>query len=425
MKVELMATALGLSATVFAGPAVISDSVSLTQDAATRKATITYTLAAAEPAIVTVDIQTNTQANAQGDWVSIGGANLGRMSGDVNKAMPAGASGTVTWQADAAWPGHLTGARAVVTAWATNAPPDYMALDLSLKTRRFYASAEEVPFGVQDRRYQTDVLLMRKIPAAGIPWRMGAGSSDECGKSAFEGDELPHEVTLSADYYFGVYPLTQRQYLLIHENAKGSYPDVPGGKSPSSYKGADADVHPVEHICYTYLRGGSSWPGSGHDIADGDKGRMIGRARSLTGVLLDLPTEAQWEFAARGGVGSAYADGTSVWKDSLGWTSDNADYDGNTRAVGQGIANNWGIYDMHGNVWEVCLDWWDPSYYSTSPTENPVGPSASTNYRVTRGGGYSSPSTSARLSKRGYAVYNQEAVNLGVRLACPAVVLGE
>ena len=147
--------------TACASPRIQDNSVAMTQNGATRTVSITYTLLD-EPAVVTVDIQTN--------GVSIGGENLWYFAGDVNKVVAVGPH-TVTWRPDKAWPGNKidSGVRAVVTAWATNTPPNYMVASLvAAQSVNYYANAESVPFGEPAERLEP---LHHPLVDAGMPGR--------------------------------------------------------------------------------------------------------------------------------------------------------------------------------------------------------------------------------------------------------------
>ncbi len=349
--------------------------VTMTQNAFTRLVTITYKLLD-EPGIVTLDVQTN--------GVSIGGEYLTLLAEDVNRKIEndANAVRRILWRPDQTWPNQLItngSVRAVVTAWATNAPPPYMACDLAApNTIRFYPSAEAVPGGVTNIQYKTTKLLMRKIPAANVEWRMGANSSTDPGvASSFFERETVHTVTLTEDFYIGVYEFTQKQYKMID----------------TSYTYTGADDLPVIKP-YSNIRAGT-WPDAGAGAEPGDK-TGIQRLRAQTGInTFDLPTDAQWEFACRAGTDGPYNAGTSV--DDVAWYSGNANA---LQVVGQKLPNRWGLYDMHGNAAEWCLDWYATAPYAAgSSVQDPVGP-ASGSQRCVRSGSYSTEAARVRSAAR-------------------------
>ena len=279
MKKLITFTSAAVAATaLFAAPQV-SD-VALTQDAS-RTVTITYKLKG-EPGIVTVDIQTN--AGEKG-WVSIGGQHLTYFGGDANKVVQPSdtETRTITWKPRKAWPDNQVteNVKAVLSAWALNAPPDYMVVSLTAsKYVRYYTCAENVPFGVSNDMYKTEYLVMRKVPAANVTWRKGSPTT-ETGRSATR--EVPHVITMPNDYYVGVYEVTQRQYELIL------------GTRPSYFKlDADYATRPVESISYEDVRGttGCIWPNNLHAVKSDC---FIGKLRTHSGLNgFDLP---------RGGVG--------------------------------------------------------------------------------------------------------------------------
>jgi sulfatase modifying factor 1 len=197
-------------------------------------------------------------------------------------------------------------------------------------------------------------------------------------------DEKPvHEVCVS-DFYMGKYEVTQRQW----QNIMGGNP---------SHFSSCGDNCPVEKV---------SWD---------DVQNFIGKLNSRTGKRYRLPTEAEWEYAARsGGKSEKYSGGNDV--DAVAWYGSNSG--SRTHPVGQKQPNGLGLHDMSGNVWEWCQDWYGSSYYNQSPRDNPVGPSSGS-ARVVRGGSWYSvaASTRAALRRRSYPVIRYDF--LGFRLALP------
>lgn len=389
------------ASTLFAEPRVDQSAVTLAQDSQSRLVTVGYELTG-EPAVVTVDFQTNTLANAAGDWVSIGDVNFTNVIGDVNQVVQPGVR-TITWQPDKSWPGQRINdgrVRAVVKAWATNAPPDYCAVCLLTDTqidakkaadvtwdiprRRYFVSQEAVPGGVTNNLYKTDFLVLRKIPAAGVVWRMGVYKSTQI-----------HKVRLTRDYYIGIFEMTSAQ--------RGALNGTPG-----------TSTLPNGQQTWNALRGSSSsypWPDAqGNPQHNVSATAPLGVLRTRTGIdTFDFPTEAQWEYACRAGNGgwtynqNPPSDNHSSAKgqiQAVAWCSENwntgTGYDGTSRLhpVGQKPANAWGLYDMLGNAAEWTLDW-NAAYYipedANAVTNNPVGAVTGTQ-KVTRGG---HPSVSA------------------------------
>ena len=139
---------------------------------------------------------------------------------------------------------------------------------------------------------------------------------------------------------------------------------------------------------------------------------FISKLNSLTGKKFRLPTEAEWEFAARGGIKSkGYKYSGSNTLGDVAWYGDNSV--NKTHDVGTKNPNELGLYDMSGNVWEWCNDWW--RYYSSSPSNNPTGPSSGTD-RVSRGGSWLNDASYCRSSNRNYGTPGNRDHNLGLRL---------
>ncbi|MBP5321649.1 MAG: formylglycine-generating enzyme family protein [Kiritimatiellae bacterium] len=196
------------------------------------------------------------------------------------------------------------------------------------------------------------------------------------------------KVTLTNPFYIGIFEVTQKQYELVM------------GKNPSAFKG---DMRPVECVSYDMIRGtseGAKWPASSAVDADS----FIGKIRARTGLDFDLPTEAQWEYACRAGTKSNFNNGGDSEEDlkKLGRYKDSqldgkGGYSEKHTVVGYYMPNAWGLYDMHGNLCEWCLDW--AGDLSNGGTD-PQGP-LSGKHRMLRGGCWSDSKGGCLSSYRG------------------------
>lgn len=201
--------------------------------------------------------------------------------------------------------------------------------------------------------------------------------------------ELPrHEVEISAPFYLGLYPVTQREYRQLM------------GQNPSSFttqEEEEHDWHPVVNVswhdasafCDRFAER-SLWP-----VELDDWSRAASNAKKLT---CHLPTEAQWEYACRGGAQGAFCFGNDESHlVHYAWFGRNAF--GRTLRVGRLEPNSLGLHDMHGNVWEWCHDWYRRDYYARSPRRNPYGPATGMD-RVLRGGAFQDDSSTCRAARR-------------------------
>ncbi len=189
-------------------------------------------------------------------------------------------------------------------------------------------------------------------------------------------------VTLTKPFFCGLFEVTQRQYEL-----------VTGANPCSSTSYGKGNTYPVHYVRYGMIRGssnGAKWPSS----SAVDSSSFMGKLRSCTGLDFDLPTEAQWEYACRAGTTTTYSYGNSANGNYM-WYSSNSS--SKTHPVGSKSANPWGLYDMHGNVWEWCLDWYGTLAYGTDPKGSSYGLQ-----RVYRGGGFGDDGNYCTSSYRSY-----------------------
>ena len=210
------------------------------------------------------------------------------------------------------------------------------------------------------------------------------GATTEQGSDAYDSEYPVHSVTLS-DYYIGRCEVTQELWLAV----MGSWP----GTAPSNSYGVGAN-YPAYYI---------SW---------NDCQEFVAELNRLTGRTFRLPTEAEWEYAARGGNKSRhykYSGSNNIF--DVAWHKGNSG--DKTHAVGTKTANELGIYDMSGNVYEWCSDWYGS--YSAGAQTNPQGPSSGT-YRVLRGGSWNYNASYCRVSNRNYNDPDFSFNGLGLRL---------
>ncbi len=261
---------------------------------------------------------------------------------------------------------------------------------------------QPLPAGVP--RYLTNSLGMKLVLIPAGSFLMGSPIAEQ-GRSADEGPQ--HEVTITRPFYLGVHPVTQEQF----QRLMGTNPShfCRGGRGRDQVKEDDPRLLPVEKVTWgnavTFCRKLSEAP-----------------EESRQGRLYRLPTEAEWEYACRAGSATPFHFGATL-------NSTQANFDGTQpygrtsagpylkrpSAVGSYPPNDFGLFDMHGNVWEWCQDWYAEDFYSSSPSEDPQGPENG-EQRVLRGGCWSSSGTNCRSAYRGRAEPGLHVYRFGFRV---------
>jgi formylglycine-generating enzyme required for sulfatase activity len=177
----------------------------------------------------------------------------------------------------------------------------------------------------------------------------------------FQPEQPQHRVKITKPFYMGVYVVTQAQYKAVM------------GVNPSHFKG---ESNPVEQITWN------------------DAVEFCNKLSAKTRQTVRLPTEAEWEYACRAGTTTPFNTGETISTDQANYdgtftygSGSKGEYRGKTTAVGSFAANGFGLYDMHGNVWQWCQDFYDAGYYKNSPTDDPQGPEKGW-LRVLRGGSW-------------------------------------
>jgi formylglycine-generating enzyme required for sulfatase activity len=438
--VSLITTAMS-ACCLWAVPNV--SNVRMQQRKDSRLVDIRYDLAD-EPAYITLQIETN--------GVALPGGAVAVLTGDVSVRVQPGNDKHIVWHAGAAWPGNKTSAaRANVTAWATNAPPFYMVVDLSGGTGagsfpvRHYADAEALPDGgLTNDVYRTSRLVLRRIrTGAAFPengWFLSGSNHREPGRYAAREDR--HPVRLTKDYYLAIFETTQGQWTRVM------------GGNPSYYQNHPVcwETRPVERVSWRHVRmsadnswnSAAQWPEKGHAVGDSSFMRVL---RDKTGLgAFDLPTEMQWEYACRaattrglywgGGAGSNLTNQTEdaqvnanmrylynggqdnpygtplYWPDTVSW-----EYA--TAKAGSYAPNPWGLYDMLGNVFEWCLDnYSDALGHALAVDPSGVPTSAETGRMHTRrGGSIAIGGMGCRSGYRGSGIDTGTSIDTGFRVA--------
>ena len=272
----------------------------------------------------------------------------------------------------------------------------YMIVDLTKTGERAINYLDEAPKGGWSDEYRKTKIALRKIAPGSFEYQRGKS------------------FKITKPFYIGVFEVTQNQY----EKVMGRK------NNRSKFKG---NMRPVANVSYIDIRGpnkGQGWPKDG--AVDGKS--YLDKLRKKVGMDFDLPTEVQWEYACRAGTkGDFNVDGVEMVK--LGKCRDNGGQKDMHAKVGSFMPNAWGLYDMHGNVWEWCLDRGKNASggfsffnWNSEPKEtetNPKGLMAGSS-RVLRGGSYVHGPGNCSSSLRCCVDPGNRGDDVGFRLACPA-----
>lgn len=255
---------------------------------------------------------------------------------------------------------------------------DEKRLDTSRRVWNRGISSQQETVEVVSKKFPQPIikLIDNMVRVEGGSFMMGG--TPEQGEEAFSDEKPPHKVTVST-FYIGRYPVTQDQWKAVM------------GSNPSYFQG---ERHPVEQVNWT-------------DCQD-----FVKKLSKITGKKFRLPTEAEWEFAARGGVkrnGYKYSGGNQL--SLLAWYNENS---GSTsHEVGQKTPNELGLYDMSGNIWEWVQDW--KGDFTDEEQTNPTGPETG-DEKVCRGGGWNREHDRCRVSYRGDDEPDLRYRSLGLRV---------
>lgn len=420
---------------------------------------ITYILNG-EPAVVTLGLYNKST----GEYIDEG--SYTNLSGDVNCLVQPGVSHSLIWKKENNWSIPYSDIDVRLRAWPTNCPPNYIVFfDLTKKKTaatqvKYYVSPKAFPVPLSDIMYRTSCLVMRKIPAANVEWRMGspaqeaerAKTYDRAGTKDYSAGENLHYVRLTEDYYLGIYPVTYGQQCKAVETFKyGAWQDTVSAE----IKEARQDDWPASPIQFVSLRSWMhdndkgcdgncgvnilTWPENGHQIDAAGANKCAKSTGTYTpylrswrdnyGFEFDIPTDAQWEFACRAGTLSmTYNDDRAAYTnflpqaklDEIAWNVNNSYNEtaemNTSHPVGQKAPNGFGLYDMIGNVFEWCLDLRHAPTTSADTTVDPIGATGVANTRgrthILRGGSFCSPLGLCRSASRIYT--NVPSLSFGV-----------
>ncbi|MFC1890102.1 formylglycine-generating enzyme family protein, partial [Thermodesulfobacteriota bacterium] len=280
------------------------------------------------------------------------------------------------------------------------------AYNLGLEESRHRALVEKVTEAEEAAALPPALIEMVRIPAGTFSMGSPIGESDR------DIDEGPvHQVTITKDFLLGTSEVTQVQWKAVI------------GSNPSHFN-TYGNLHPVEEVSWLDAVKFCNKLSEHEGLAPAFRiySENVTWIRGVNGYR--LPTESEWEYACRAGTTTPFSFGGAI-------STDQANYDGNYPYGGEKRgeyrhtttpartfpANAWGLYDMHGNVWEWCWDWLDEGYYSKSSSTDPTGSEWRGSSRVRRGGGFSEKAHLLRSANRAGGNPSDHYMILGFRVA--------
>lgn len=330
----------------------------------------------------------------------------------------------ITWNANADGVSNRTD-RAQFEMTVVHYAEEYMVIDVkegasATEYHVTYLNGKPGGDGFNQDEYKGDKIVLRRIR----PGSYVAGSpSTEAQRGA---GEIQHNVMISKPFYIGVFEITQKQYYNVM------------AADPSAAKG---DYRPVEQVSYQKFRGTNDWPGVKEPTEESFVGQLLAKCVSqnpATGAWdvpvtgFDMPTEFQWEYACRAGTTNGINTAVAFDNTSPGAMEDalkplarfkktkgdgKGEYSEGHTKVGSYEPNAWGLYDMHGNVWELCRDWYSDRPDLSGQFVDPEGPLTGP-YRLRRGGSWDSQYYDCRSAKRDGNGPTESRNFLGHRLCC-------
>ena len=269
--------------------------------------------------------------------------------------------------------------------------------------------------GSDTKSLSITVRLVEMVSITAGTFTMGSPTSE----AERDTDETQHSVTLTG-FSIGKYQVTQEQYQAV----------MGAGEDRTTTTYGRGDNYPIYFVSWydalafcnrlsiaegltpVYSISGKTDPSEWGNVPTSNDSTWDAVVMDKSKNGYRLPTEAEWEYACRAGTTTAYNTGDTL-SDNTGWYITNSGI--KTHQVGLKTANAWGLYDMHGNVYEWCWDWYDSSYYSSSPANNPTG-AATGSKRVIRGGSCGREGDRMRSAFRGTSYPSDRFQSLGFRL---------